>query len=126
MPILCEEVSAPKRSNNESCEHRFRYDESKVNQTIKEAKQHSAKWDRLVEDLRREGKVDNPETNPKVEMLLEKLKRGINLGLSVGGTVTKEREEYFKEIGKKLEVIDGVKLYEVSVVGIPSNAARIS
>jgi HK97 family phage prohead protease len=66
--------------------------------------------------------LDNPQTNPKVNMLLEKLKRGINLGLSVGGTVTKLKYEYSKELGKKIKVIDGVKLYEISVVGIPSNA----
>jgi HK97 family phage prohead protease len=66
--------------------------------------------------------LDNPKTNPKIEMLLEKLKRGINLGLSVGGAVTKERDEYNKEAGKKVKVIDGVRLYEISVVGIPSNA----
>lgn len=45
----------------ERCEHRFRYDEANVNQTIKEAKKHSDKWERLVEHLRREGKVDSPE-----------------------------------------------------------------
>jgi len=66
--------------------------------------------------------LDNPETNPKVRMLTEKMKRGINLGLSVGGTVTKERWEYDKSVNRKVKVIDGVKLFEISVVGIPSNA----
>jgi len=66
--------------------------------------------------------LDNPQTNPKVPMLLNKLARGIKLGLSVGGTVTKLKYEYSKELGKKIKVIDGVKLYEISVVGIPSNA----
>jgi HK97 family phage prohead protease len=66
--------------------------------------------------------LDNPKTNPKVLALLEKLKRGIKLGLSVGGAITKEREEYDKSVGKRVKVIDGVKLFEVSVVGIPSNA----
>lgn len=66
--------------------------------------------------------LDNEETNPKVRMLLEKLKKGINLGLSVGGSVTREREEYDKIAGKRVKVIDGVRLLEISVVGIPSNA----
>jgi len=66
--------------------------------------------------------LDSEETNNKVKMLKEKLKRGIKLGLSVGGSVTKVREEYNKELHTKVKVIDGVKLYEVSVVGIPSNA----
>jgi len=66
--------------------------------------------------------LDNPQTNPKVDMMLNKLARGIKLGLSVGGTVTKLKYEYNKELGKRIKVIDGVKLYEISVVGIPSNA----
>jgi HK97 family phage prohead protease len=66
--------------------------------------------------------LDDQQTNPKVAMLLRKLERGIKLGLSVGGTVTKLKWEYSKALGKKIKVIDGVKLYEISVVGIPSNA----
>lgn len=66
--------------------------------------------------------LDDPSTNPKVPSLLNKLARGINLGLSVGGKVTKSYKEYDKKTGKNVNVIDGVKLYEVSVVGIPSNA----
>jgi HK97 family phage prohead protease len=66
--------------------------------------------------------LDNPRTNPKVVALLEKIKKGIKLGLSVGGAITKEREEYDRDLGKKVKVIDGVKLFEISVVGIPSNS----
>lgn len=66
--------------------------------------------------------LDNEQTNPKVRMLLEKIKRGIKLGLSVGGSVIKDREEYDKEAGRRVKVIDGVRLLEISVVGIPSNA----
>lgn len=66
--------------------------------------------------------LDDPNTNPKIVSLLTKLERGIKLGLSVGGQVTKEQYEYDKASGRKVKVIDGVKLYEVSVVGIPSNA----
>jgi HK97 family phage prohead protease len=63
--------------------------------------------------------MDNPLTNPKVDMLMNKIARGIKLGLSVGGAVTKER--WTQEEGKRIKVIDGVRLYEISVVGIPSN-----
>jgi HK97 family phage prohead protease len=66
--------------------------------------------------------LDDPVTNTKIPMLLNKLSRGIKLGLSVGGSVTKESYEYNKELGRKVKVIDGVKLFEISVVGIPSNA----
>lgn len=65
--------------------------------------------------------LDNPETNDKVMKLVSKLKRGIRLGLSVGGVVTSEKMEYNKELNRKVKVIDGVKLLEISVVGIPSN-----
>jgi HK97 family phage prohead protease len=56
-----------------------------------------------------------------VKYLLDKLSSGINLGLSVGGSVVKQHDEYDKAIGRKVGVIDDVELYEVSVVGIPSN-----
>lgn len=65
--------------------------------------------------------LDDPATNPKVSQMLTKLKRGIKLGLSVGGFVTKEKVEYNKELNRKVKVIDGVQLYEISVVGVPSN-----
>jgi len=66
--------------------------------------------------------LDDANTNPKVPMMMNKLKKGIKLGLSVGGTVTKDRFEYSKELGKRIRVLDEVKIYEVSVVGIPSNS----
>lgn len=66
--------------------------------------------------------LDDPTTNPKVTTLLNKLSRGIKLGLSVGGNVTSTRTEYDAKLKQKVKVIDGVKLYEISVVGIPSNA----
>lgn len=56
-----------------------------------------------------------------VPYLLDKLSSGINLGLSVGGRVTEQHDEYDKKSGQKIGVIDDVELYEVSVVGIPSN-----
>jgi len=66
--------------------------------------------------------LDDPNTNTKIPMLLNKLAKGIMIGLSVGGNTTKEFYEYDKSVGKKVKVIDGVNLYEISVVGIPSNA----
>lgn len=66
--------------------------------------------------------LDDALTNPKVPMLLNKLKKGIKLGLSVGGNVLSYKWEYAKEFGKKIKVLDKVKIYEVSVVGIPSNS----
>lgn len=66
--------------------------------------------------------LDDPQTNPKVPMLLNKLRKGIMLGLSVGGNVTSFNWEYDKKLNKKIKVLDHVSIYEVSVVGIPSNA----
>jgi HK97 family phage prohead protease len=66
--------------------------------------------------------LDDPTTNPKVNAMLNKLKKGINLGLSVGGNVLGEKYDYDKTTGKKVKVLDKVKIYEISVVGIPSNA----
>jgi len=66
--------------------------------------------------------LDDPTTNPKIPAILNKLARGIKLGLSVGGNVTSTKMEYDPELKQKVKVIDGVKLYEISVVGIPSNA----
>jgi len=67
--------------------------------------------------------LDDDKTNPKIPMLLNKLKRGIMLGLSVGGNVDSFKWEYNRELGKKIKVLDSVKIYEVSVVGIPSNSS---
>jgi len=66
--------------------------------------------------------LDDASTNPKIPMLLNKLKRGIKLGLSVCGNVESYKWEYDKSVNKKVKVLDKVKIYEVSVVGIPSNA----
>lgn len=66
--------------------------------------------------------LDDPNTNPKIPMLLNKLGKGIKLGLSVGGNVLSYKWEYDKNLNKKIKVLDKVKIYEVSVVGIPSNS----
>ena len=66
--------------------------------------------------------LDDPVTNPKIPMLLNKLNKGIKLGLSVGGNVTSVKYEYDRMVGKKIKILDKVKIYEVSVVGIPSNS----
>ena len=66
--------------------------------------------------------LDDPMTNPKVQSLIRKLEKGIKLGLSVGGKVTSTFTSYDKKTNKRVKTIDGVQIYEVSVVGIPSNA----
>jgi HK97 family phage prohead protease len=66
--------------------------------------------------------LDDPTTNSKIPMLLNKLNKGIKLGLSVGGNVISYKWEYNKQLGKKIKVLDTVKIYEISVVGIPSNS----
>lgn len=77
----------------------------------------------LVGDRVRVGIIlDNPDTNPKIPMLINKLNAGIKLGLSVGGNVKDFKWEFDKLAGKKIKVLDDVQIYEISVVGIPSNA----
>lgn len=66
--------------------------------------------------------LDDAVTNPRVPMLLNKLNKGIRLGLSVGGNVLNRKWEYNKQLNKKIQVLDEVKIYEISVVGIPSNS----
>lgn len=66
--------------------------------------------------------LDDPTTNAYIPMLLNKLKRGIRLGLSVGGNVISKKYEYDPVLKKKITILDDVKVYEVSVVGIASNA----
>ena len=93
---------------------------------------HEHKWENTLgvvhdaqlidKQLKVKIKLDDPNTNPKIPVLLNKLARGIKLGLSVGGNVTSTKYEYDKSVGKRVKVIDGVKLYEISVVGIPSNS----
>lgn len=66
--------------------------------------------------------MDDPETNPRVSSIFNKLKKGIKLGLSVGGNVTGFKWEHDRALGKKIKVLDKVNIYEISIVGIPSNA----
>lgn len=65
--------------------------------------------------------LDDANTNSKIPALLNKLKKGISLGLSVGGKVLETKEEFRKDLGKKVTIIDDLELYEISIVGIPSN-----
>lgn len=77
-----------------------------------------------------EAKLENPETNQNVKSLISKLESGIPLGFSIGGDMdgskmVKETDETGKS--RTVREISGVKLYEVSVVGLPSNPnARIT
>lgn len=91
---------------------------------------HQHDWENILGGIPK-GEINNNQlsvgihlnkSNPKYEQLLGTLNTpGVRLGLSVGGNVTKEYYEYNKSVGKKIKVIDGVQLYEISVVGIPSN-----
>lgn len=65
--------------------------------------------------------LDDPTTNPKIASLVAKLKKGIGLGLSVGGKVLDTFTEFDKALNKKVTVIDDLELYEISVVGVPAN-----
>lgn len=65
----------------------------------------------------------NPnKANPKYNQFIGTMSTpGVTLGLSVGGTVKGDKWEFDKALGKKVHVLDKVEIYEVSVVGIPSN-----
>jgi HK97 family phage prohead protease len=91
---------------------------------------HQHDWENIL------GGIDNAEAfdkkfkininlnkaNPKYEQLVGTLNtKGVRIGLSVGGNVKSFHWEYDKAIGKKIKVLDEVEVYEVSVVGIPSN-----
>jgi HK97 family phage prohead protease len=65
--------------------------------------------------------LEDPVKNDKVAKLLSKLEHGTPLGLSVGGDVKNSHDEKNKSLGKVVTVYDDVELYELSVVGIPSN-----
>ena len=68
-------------------------------------------------------KINPNKSNPKYPQLMGTLStKGVRVGLSVGGNVESTKEEYDKEQRKKVKVLDEVSVYEVSVVGIPSNA----
>ncbi len=77
-----------------------------------------------------EARLEDPESNPNVKSLLSKLEAGVPLGLSVGGDMAgsktvKEADEEGNP--RTVREISDVKLYEVSVVGLPSNPrARIT
>jgi len=66
--------------------------------------------------------LDDSSTNPKVPALLNKMKKGILCGMSVGGNVTKDKWEYDKALGKKVHILDEVQIYELSIVGILSKS----
>ncbi len=69
--------------------------------------------------LRVEGRLDNPSYNPKSAYVLSKLEEGSPLGLSIGG----DMGAHHREGGvRKLEEVN---LYEISLVGLPSNARSV-
>ena len=67
-----------------------------------------------------EVRLEDPIKNKDVDLLLHKLEIGEKMGLSIGGDMVGSHSEKSAN-GKSVRVIDDVKLYEVSVVGLPSN-----
>jgi hypothetical protein len=67
-------------------------------------------------------RLEDPEVNPLIKQLLHKMEIGEKVGLSIGGDMTAHHFEPAMELGKQVRVIDGVNLYEISAVGLPSNA----
>jgi len=69
-----------------------------------------------------QARMEDPTKNPKVAQLLHKLETGERIGFSIGGDMVGSHWEESKALDrKKVRVIDDVKLYEISVVGLPSN-----
>jgi HK97 family phage prohead protease len=69
-----------------------------------------------------EARLEDPEINPLTKLLLHKLEIGERIGLSIGGDLVSSHDEFDKMVNASIRVIDEVKLYEVSVVGLPANA----
>src|SRR5713101_248923 len=67
-----------------------------------------------------EARLEDPDKNPRVAQLLHKLEIGERIGLSIGGDLVGSHT--VREGNKNIRIIDDVKLYELSAVGIPSNA----
>src|SRR2546427_11642348 len=65
-----------------------------------------------------EFKLEDPDYNPNVKNLIHKLETGERLGFSIGGE-SGDKPPIFRGSGRELPSIN---LYEVSVVGIPSNS----
>ncbi len=63
-----------------------------------------------------ETRLEDPELNPQTKLFLHKLEIGEKIGLSIGGDLKKSHMD------GNVRVIDDVVLYEISAVGIPSNA----
>lgn len=92
---------------------------------------HEHNWENIlggIDEAESTGKdlsigINLNKSNPKCNQLMGTLNtKGVKVGLSVGGNVVSDRTEYDRVKGKKIKVLDKVKIYEVSIVGIPSNA----
>lgn len=67
-------------------------------------------------------KVVSDSVNQKAGQIYQALKEGVNIGLSIGGAVKKLVTVKDAINGTVHNLIDSIDLYEISVVGIPSNA----
>lgn len=66
-------------------------------------------------------RLEDPDINPMVKSLLNKMETGVKVGLSIGGDMVKHHFEDDLNLNKRVRVIDDVVLYEISAVGLPSN-----
>jgi HK97 family phage prohead protease len=80
-----------------------------------------SKAQQIGNGLYMEVRLEDPQKNKDVDLLLHKLDIGEKLGLSIGGDMVGSHTETDSSLGKNVRVIEDVKLYEVSLVGLPSN-----
>jgi hypothetical protein len=66
-------------------------------------------------------KVVSDEVNPKAGQIYKAIEEGLNLGFSIGGAVRKVSRVVDDVTQKAFNLIEAIDLYEISIVGIPSN-----
>jgi hypothetical protein len=67
-----------------------------------------------------EARLEDPEINSLTKLVLHKIDIGERIGFSIGGDMAGAHNEFNGGVSNR--VIDGVKLYEISGVGLASNA----
>lgn len=73
-----------------------------------------------------QARLEDPDINPLVKQIIHKMDIGERVGLSIGGDMLAHHDEFNNTIGKSVRVIDDVALYEISAVGLPSNAGAFA
>lgn len=77
------------------------------------------KDDKLYAQIR----LEDPEANPLVASILNKIQTGFPVGISVGGELKEAHTE--RHGSKSVRVIDKSDIFEISLVGIPANQDAI-